>query len=558
MPVIVRSFLKWYQSASVDGRVEAVSAMAEAYLTGQLGENSAEEAEAALTLVLDDASPVVRRALAWALALSEKAPRHLLVGLAHDRPEVAGLVLARSPQLRDADLIDCVKTGDRLAHLAIAMRSSVSAEVGHALAGVAGGEALVALCQNPGADLFAQSFACMVERHPSDGALRDVLSRRDDLPSAVRQSLVASLSHDLLAMMGTTGWLEPGRASRLVTDTSEMASVRLALEAPDLGPFVEHLRATGQLTPSLLLRGLLCGDSTLFGAALATLTDLSPRRIAGILKGRGAPLLALYNKAGLPSGLYPAFEAGLAAIRELKLVAGEAMPVLSRPVIQSVLAACLQRTDAGLHPLLAMLRRFDAEAAREEARVLTADLMREDAPQTLDACVVPAMSPDDFIEALDHAPAGDEMIERVELFDLAGTDIDDAPAELVGEATVAQVMPGEFTVGAAVADEIAPQSVGESMDEAVSRFELRLRRLLTPEPRVAAPLPVAVDAQVADVRDEEATYHSELDALFAEAFAPAGAAPPAPSQGALRVIDRLADQLDESYFANWDIRRNAA
>ena len=84
MPVIVRSFLMWYQSASVDGRVEAVSAMAEAYLTGQLGENSTEEAEAALTLVLDDASPVVRRALAWALALSEKAPRHLLVGLAHE------------------------------------------------------------------------------------------------------------------------------------------------------------------------------------------------------------------------------------------------------------------------------------------------------------------------------------------------------------------------------------------------------------------------------------------------------------------------------------------
>ena len=134
MPVIVRSFLKWYQSAPVDGRVEAVQTLAEAYLAGQLGADHAAEAEAALTLVLDDVSPVVRRALAWALALSEHAPRHLLVGLAHDRPEVAGLILARSPQLRDADLIDCVKTGDALAHLAIAMRSSVAVDVAHALA----------------------------------------------------------------------------------------------------------------------------------------------------------------------------------------------------------------------------------------------------------------------------------------------------------------------------------------------------------------------------------------------------------------------------------------
>ena len=548
MPVIVRSFLKWYQSAPVDGRVEAVQTLAEAYLAGQLGADHAAEAEAALTLVLDDVSPVVRRALAWALALSEHAPRHLLVGLAHDRPEVAGLILARSPQLRDADLIDCVKTGDALAHLAIAMRSSVSVDVAHALANVAGADALVALCENPGADIDPTSFSRMAARHPSAGALRDVLSRRDDLPSSVRQSLVASVSADLMAMMGMTGWMERGRATRLVTDTSEMATVRLALEAADLGPFVEHLRATGQLTPSLLLRGLLCGESTLFGAALAVLTPLSPRRIAGILKGRGAPLLAVYNKAGLPAGLYPAFEAGLAAIRDLKFVTDEAGPRLSRAIIQSVLSACLTRTESGLQPLLAMLRRFDAEAAREEARMLTADLMRQDAPETLEARITPEIDLDAFADALHVAGEGDSAIERVEMCEMT-----DVAADIIAEPESAlpeeAAEPAEIDIEAADAD-LVP------VEDLLSRAEMRLRRIVHPISRAAQPEPVMQVAEPVTAADDD-SYRAELDALFAEAFATEADDLPPPSQGSLRVIDQR-DQLDESYFANWDIRRNAA
>src|SRR2546428_11727525 len=62
-------------------------------------------------MVLEDLSPLVRGALAQALAESEHAPPPVILGLAADQAEVAACVLQHSPLLLDADLVDAVATG---------------------------------------------------------------------------------------------------------------------------------------------------------------------------------------------------------------------------------------------------------------------------------------------------------------------------------------------------------------------------------------------------------------------------------------------------------------
>lgn len=549
--MIVRSFLKWYQTAPVSDRVEAVEAMAQAYLSEQLGADDPAEAEAALTLVLDDPAASVRRALAWKLALSERAPRHLLIGLAHDRAEVSSLILARSPQLRDADLIDCARTGQALSHLAIAMRFTLSEAVCAVLAEVAGGDALVALCRNPGADIPADSFGVMVRRHPDHGALREALAERDDLPTVVRQSLVASLSNQLLAFVGRTGMIESGRAERLIGDSRELATLRLAFEAADLGAFVEHLRETAQLTPSLLLRGVLSSDDTLLGAALVSLTGTAPRRVAGILKGRGPAFRALYARAGLPHHLCAAFDAALGVIHATKQRDAMQEPVLNRSIIQTVLAACLGGDEAVMRPVLALLRRFDAEAAREDARRLTASLLREEAPAIIasgeiDADEVLALPMID-LDAFEHEIMEELSIEHA--LDAVGDEPDLAadPVEAdmvepvfdpVSELPAAPAQPTfHYEVPVVYIPEVAPEIAAPV------------------EPVVEEPVVAELDADDPLIAEDNLRYHDELDTLFASAF---GTDTPAPSTGALRVVESLDDQLDESYFNSWDIRRNAA
>ena len=64
-----------------------------------------------MLMLLDDPSPLVRRALADALAASQSAPPAIVIALAADQPQIAAPVYALSPLFVDADLVDAVATG---------------------------------------------------------------------------------------------------------------------------------------------------------------------------------------------------------------------------------------------------------------------------------------------------------------------------------------------------------------------------------------------------------------------------------------------------------------
>src|SRR5450631_1276731 len=128
-PSIVRRFLGWAQRADAGGRAEAASALARAYLYSDLDAALRQEAAIGLTSLLDDPSTLVRRALAHALAGAYDAPHHIVLALACDLSEVSSAVLARSPVLTDAELVDCAAIGDVRARIALAGRPRLSASV---------------------------------------------------------------------------------------------------------------------------------------------------------------------------------------------------------------------------------------------------------------------------------------------------------------------------------------------------------------------------------------------------------------------------------------------
>ncbi|MGA8653857.1 MAG: DUF2336 domain-containing protein, partial [Xanthobacteraceae bacterium] len=123
---IVRRFLAWAQRANEDERAEAASALARAYLYSDLTPSLRNEAALAMTAQLDDPSALVRRALAEALSGASEAPRHLILALAGDEPDVAAPVLQRSPVLTDADLVDCAAVAGVIAQSALARRPDLS------------------------------------------------------------------------------------------------------------------------------------------------------------------------------------------------------------------------------------------------------------------------------------------------------------------------------------------------------------------------------------------------------------------------------------------------
>src|SRR5579864_290966 len=109
--MIVRHFLQWVRTAPAGERAEATSALARAFLYSDLTSDDRGAAEGAMLMLLDDPSPLVRRALAEALAASPNAPPAVVLALAADQPQIASVVLAASPLFVDADLVDAVATG---------------------------------------------------------------------------------------------------------------------------------------------------------------------------------------------------------------------------------------------------------------------------------------------------------------------------------------------------------------------------------------------------------------------------------------------------------------
>ncbi|MDP4025799.1 DUF2336 domain-containing protein [Methylobacterium sp. NEAU 140] len=365
--MILRQFLALTQNAPAARRAEAAAALAEIYLYGDLAADAAWEAKTALLALLDDPAPVVRRALAEACAASARAPRPLVVALSTDVPEVAGPVLARSPVLTDADLVDAAALGDAGVRAVIARRHHLAPAVSGALAEIGEAETLVALAANPTARITAGRLLRMVERHGASPALREALLVRPDLPPEVRHAVVLAVARSLSAFVTACGWLGAARCERMEGEATERAALDVCdgAGAAAVGRLVRHLRAARQLTAGLILRAVLSGRSDFVAAALADLTGLDHAAVArGLRDGRG--VADLHRRAGLPEPLLPAMQAALAAARgsaDAPRGAG-----LSRRMIAQALAACEAEAGPETRAVGALLTRYESEAARDAAR----------------------------------------------------------------------------------------------------------------------------------------------------------------------------------------------
>lgn len=377
--MIVRQFLRWVQTAPSGERAEATSALARAYLYSDLSSEDRLAAEAAMTVLLDDPSPLVRRALAHALAGAEEAPHGVIIALAADQPEIATIVAGRSPVLSEAELVDLVGAGEESVQSAIAAREPVSRALAGAIAEVANAAACLVLIENAAADIPSAALARMAVRHGQLSAVREALLAREDLPPETRQALIAKLSETLARFVAERDWLSEDRAGRVVREACDRATVVIASnrDASETGYLVRHLVESGQLTGNLLLRALLSGNTCFVIEAFAELSGLSAERVAGILSDRKAHgFRALYQKAGLPDAAFGAFHAAILVSQETGFV-GESYGAanLKRQMVERVLTRYADMADGEIDYLFAMLRRFAAEAAREEARFYTADLV---------------------------------------------------------------------------------------------------------------------------------------------------------------------------------------
>ncbi|MBO0663391.1 DUF2336 domain-containing protein [Jiella sp. MQZ9-1] len=371
--MIVQRFAKWAKQASTKDRAEAATMLAGTLASGNATGADYDAVVASLTLLLDDPASAVRLAMAKALSRANNLPPALLYALAADIDSVATAIVTGCGDLSAERLVDLVAVGSPAARRAIAERAIVPLPVAAAIAESGEVEAALALCRNPGAALSSPSFYRLAERFSADGDLCEALLARTELPSAVRQTLMLAARDRLAEAPLLIGLLGAKRAGVIAYEAGERgtATIGATLTRHEVPAFAEHLRGSGTMTPSLLLRVLVGGDVELFTTLLVSLSGRSQRRVESIVAaGRSSALRALVLDCGLSEGIAYLFGEALTLWRAVARDASAPRPA-AVPALLLARVSARQFDDRGMSEAMAILRQLVSEAERDAVRETT-------------------------------------------------------------------------------------------------------------------------------------------------------------------------------------------
>jgi len=274
-----------------------------------------EAAAAILRLMAADAAELVRRALAVTLKSSPALPRDVALKLARDVDSVALPVLNFSPVFTDEDLAEIVRVSDVSKQLAVARRPQVPEAVAIALVEHGSEEAVKAACANDNAHFTEASLRAAVDRFSGSDAVKAAIAYRKALPLSISERLVLLVSDQVRQHLIDHHAISAEVALQVAMGAHERATVDLidqAGRAADLRAFVAHLNRQERLTPSLMLRAVAHGAVDFFEWGMAELAGVPHHRTWLMIHDAGPlGLRAIYERAGLPARLFPAFKVAI-------------------------------------------------------------------------------------------------------------------------------------------------------------------------------------------------------------------------------------------------------
>jgi uncharacterized protein (DUF2336 family) len=277
-------------------------------------------AEEIMAILADDAADLVRRTLAVTLRNSPILPREIALKLARDIEAVAIPVLQDSPVFTDEDLIELVLAVTAAKQAAIANRDSLSITLTEVISEHGAVEAVRVMSRNEGAEFSDKAYDDTLRRFGQDEVVQAGLIKRDFIPTHIAEKMVSLVSGQMFDMLVNKHELPAQMAIDLAGSARERATIDLVEQAgrtQDLGRFVSQLNLNGRLGHSLIMRALCCGQMPFVEHALAELSGVGHQRVWLMIHDAGPlGLQAVFDRAGLPRKMLPAFRAAVNVFHE--------------------------------------------------------------------------------------------------------------------------------------------------------------------------------------------------------------------------------------------------
>ena len=314
------------RGVSAEERAAAALKLCRVIESQPLTDEERETAAEILRVMAHDAAEMVRRALAVTLKASPLVPRDVALRLARDVEAICLPILNFSPAFTDDDLAKIVRLGGPVRQLAIARRPMLSRTVTAAIAEHGGDRAVAAACANDNADFAEDALAQVVERFEAHERVLLAVAYRRVLPLSVTETLVGLVSDKVRDHLISCHAVAPKVALDVAVGAAERATVDLVDQAGhthDVKGFVAHLNGAQKLSASLLLRALAHGHMTFFEWGVAELSGVPHHRTWLMIHDAGPlGLRAIYERAGLPARLFPAFRAAVDTFHSMEFEGG--------------------------------------------------------------------------------------------------------------------------------------------------------------------------------------------------------------------------------------------
>lgn len=314
-----------------------------------------------------DAETRIRQTLAEQLADAVWAPRALLDLLMMDEIDVARPVIARSPLMRDEDLLRILVEATLEHQVEVARRPHISGRVADAVIDTGRPAPMTALASNATAEIGESGLQRLIEHARRIAALRSPLSRHPRLNQKLAMTLYAmvgdALRTELQSRFVDAGPALPAAISSAIESAaarpqSPSMTVLLASSGDGAGDrdemdrrLVGKLQMSGQLKAGFLVRAVREKQLGLFEHGLSALSGFPLGQVRQAVR-RGAPdaLYLACAAVGIDRAVFPTL------LKEMRALTGglpgdEAAEVTTRsltPIEAGYAFRLLMETETGL------------------------------------------------------------------------------------------------------------------------------------------------------------------------------------------------------------------
>jgi uncharacterized protein (DUF2336 family) len=257
----------------------------------------------------------LRLHLAEQLAAEAWAPSGLINALALDDIEIARPVIAKSPVLKDLDLIQLLVVATIDHQIEVARRPNLGEAVVKAIIDQGDPAVITTLAGNETADISELSMERLVSISREVAGLRPALARHPRLNLALAHVLYRWVGETLKAEIGGRFCIDEqvfDRALQIsVADSLSGAPAPKPRDGdPDIrameAKLIAKLQAAGELRPGFLLRALREGKLHLFQVALASLAETRTEAVERACQQDSPELLALAcASVGIDRSVFP-------------------------------------------------------------------------------------------------------------------------------------------------------------------------------------------------------------------------------------------------------------